>query len=121
MDELMPEASCENAVRWIDTSCMIVDCLTKRMDPIVLIRLMPTGTISLQATVESGLAKLRKRKNREAKKLAEQEATENMGYSSLNSYVQRKCDCGNNDIWNAKRLLRYEVSRPKELKLYHQA
>ena len=51
LDDLMPEATCENAVRWIDTSCMIVDCLTKRMDPKVLIRVMRTGTVSLQPTV----------------------------------------------------------------------
>ena len=73
-DELMPEATCENAAFWIDTSCMIVDCLTKRMDPIALIRLMRTDTISLHATVYSELAKLRKRKNKKAKKLAEQAA-----------------------------------------------
>ena len=52
---------------------MIVDCLTKRMDPTVLIRLMRTGTISLQPTVESDLAKLRKQKDRKAKKVGEQE------------------------------------------------
>ena len=50
LDDLMPQATCENAVRWIDTSCMIVVCLTKRMDPTVLIRLMRASTISLQPT-----------------------------------------------------------------------
>ena len=30
LDELEPEDVAENAVRWIDTSTMIVDCLTKR-------------------------------------------------------------------------------------------
>ena len=56
LDDLMPEATCENAARWINTSCMIADCLTNRMDPAVLIRFMRTGTISLQPTVESELA-----------------------------------------------------------------
>ena len=31
LDELLPEDAAENAVRWIDTSRMIVDCLTKKM------------------------------------------------------------------------------------------
>ena len=88
LDDLMPEATCENAVRWIDTSCMIVDCLTKRTDPTVLIRLMRTGTISLQPTVESELAKLTTQKNRKAKKLAEQQYIVSTGYMSLSRYVQ---------------------------------
>ena len=33
MDDLEPEDIAENAVRWIDTSCMVVDCLTKKMKP----------------------------------------------------------------------------------------
>ena len=93
LDDLMPEATCEHAVRWIDTICMVVDCLTKRMDPSVLIRLMRTGTISLQATVDSELAKLRKQKNRKAKKLAEKEVTESKGYLLLSRWLQRRYDC----------------------------
>ena len=53
LDELLPEDRCENAVRWIDTSCMIVDALTKNMNPGVLIKLMQTGRLNLQAAVES--------------------------------------------------------------------
>ena len=113
LDDLMPEATCENAVRWIDTRCMIVDCLTKRMDPKVLVRLMRTGTVNLQPTVESELAKLRKQKNRKAKKLAEQECTESIGYMSLSRYIQERYDCGNNDTWNSSRRLRYAL--PKSL------
>ena len=68
LDELMPEDVAENAVRWIDTSCMVVDCLTKRMKPDVLLNLTTTGTLSLKATPESQLLKLRKQKLRRAKK-----------------------------------------------------
>ena len=123
LDDLMPEATCENAVRWIDTSAMIVDCLTKRMDPTVLIRLMRTGTLNLQPTVESELAKLRKQKNRKAKKLAEQEAKDaevSTGYMSLSRYIQRRYDCGDSVTWNSQRICRY--ARPKIAdKLYAKA
>merc|ERR1711966_355029 len=40
LDELMPADVAENAVRWIDTSCMIVDCLTKKMKPDVILQLI---------------------------------------------------------------------------------
>ena len=108
LDDLMPEATCENAVRWIDTSCMVVDCLTKRMDPSVLIRLMRTGTISLQATVESELSKLRKQKNRKAKKLAEKTEIESKGYLSLSRWLQKRYDCGDNVTWSSQRKLCYQ-------------
>ena len=120
LDDLMPEATCENAVRWIDTSAMIVDCLTKRMDPTVLIRLMRTGTLNLQPTVESELAKLRKQKNRKAKKLADQDAAESVGYLSLSRYIQKRYDCGDGVTWNSQRILRYEKPRI-EKKLYAKA
>ena len=68
LDELMPEEVAENAIRWIDTSCMVVDCLTKRMKPDVLLNLTTTGTLSLKATPESQLLKLRKQKLRRAKR-----------------------------------------------------
>ena len=29
LDDLEPEDIAENVVRWIDTSCIVVDCLTK--------------------------------------------------------------------------------------------
>ena len=50
LDELLPEDMAENAIRWIDTSCMIVDCLTKRMDAKVLLKLMKHG--KLDFTIE---------------------------------------------------------------------
>ena len=73
LDELLPEDVCENAVRWIDTSCMVVDCLTKRMRPDVLLKLMSFGKLDLKPTDESVLSKLRKQRQRAAKKLAEKD------------------------------------------------
>ena len=67
LDELLPEEVAENAVRWIDTSCMVVDCLTKRMRLDVLVNLIETGILSLKATPESQLLKLRKQKLRAAR------------------------------------------------------
>ena len=69
LDELLPEEIAENAVRWIDTGCMIVDCLTKRMRPDLMVKLMISGRLCLRATPESQLLKLRKQKLRAQKKL----------------------------------------------------
>ena len=68
LDELFPEDIAENAVRWIDTSCMVVDCLTKKMKPDVMLKLMKSGRLSLRPTPESQLLKLRKQKLRKARK-----------------------------------------------------
>ncbi len=68
MDELEAPEIAENAVRWIDTSCMIVDCLTKRMKADVLHKVIKEGKLSLKPTPESQLLKMRKAKQREAKK-----------------------------------------------------
>ena len=70
LDDLLPENVAENAVRWIDTSCMVVDCLTKRMGPDILLKLMETGRLDLKPTTESQLLKLRKQKQRASKKTA---------------------------------------------------
>ena len=75
LDELLPEDVAENAVRWIDTSCMVVDCLTKRMKPDVMLTLMRTGRLDLNPTVESQMLKLRKQKLRASKKGSAPEAT----------------------------------------------
>eukprot|EP00973_Karenia_brevis_P086641 12014508-Karenia_brevis.AAC.1 len=53
LDELLPEHAAENAVRWIDTSCMVVDCLTKKTKPDVLMRLMKSGRLSWRPMPES--------------------------------------------------------------------
>ena len=70
LEELPPEALAENAVRWIDTSCMIVDCLTKKMKPDVMHQLQESGRLSLKATAESVTQKMCKRKSRAAKTAA---------------------------------------------------
>ena len=70
LDELEPEDVAEKAVRWIDTSTMIVDCLTKRMRPDTLLKFMLSGHLDLKASDESTLSKLRKQKQRAAKKVA---------------------------------------------------
>ena len=63
-----PEHIAENAVRWIDTSCMVVDCLTKKMKPDLMLRLTEQGKLCLRPTVESRMLKLRKQKLRAEKK-----------------------------------------------------
>ena len=68
LDELLPETVSENAIRWIDTSCMIVDCLTKRMDAAVLLKLMKHGQLDLNPAAESTLLKMRKAKQRAKKR-----------------------------------------------------
>ena len=90
LDELLPESTCENAVRWIDTSCMIVDSLAKKMDPSVLLKVMQDGVINLQATVDSAMKKLKKQKARRAKKEAEKENEhQSQGFVALLSYVDK--------------------------------
>ena len=74
LDELQPPEIVENIVKWIDTSCMIVDCLTEKMKPYVLIKLMKMGKIKLKPSVESQMLKLQKSKQRRAKKEKEQMA-----------------------------------------------
>ena len=60
LDELEPEDVAENAVRWIDTSTMIVDCLTKRMRPKVILKFKHEGHLDLKASEEDTLSKATK-------------------------------------------------------------
>ena len=55
--------------RWIDTSCMIADPLTKNMAPDVLVNAMTTGVMDLRPTEESIMIKER---NRVARKEAKE-------------------------------------------------
>ena len=64
LDELLPEDAAENAIRWIDTSCMIVDSLTKKMKPDILLSTIQTGRFTLIPTAESEVLKMKKRKQR---------------------------------------------------------
>ena len=66
LDELLPDDIAEKAIRWIDTSCMVVDCLTKRMKPDVMLKLMKNGRLNLKPTNESVLLKMRKQKASES-------------------------------------------------------
>ena len=59
-EELPADYKATNIVRWIDTSVMIADCLTKKMQPDVMLKLMHSGRLSLEASPESKLLKLRK-------------------------------------------------------------
>ncbi len=61
MDEL--DDSCPDVVRWIDTSTMPSDCLTKYMKPDRLMDMLQTGTLDLVATAQSLLIKMRKQKS----------------------------------------------------------
>ena len=64
LDELLPEDAAENAIRWIDTSCMIVDSLTKKMKPDILLSTIQTGRFTLVPTAESEVLKMKKRQQR---------------------------------------------------------
>ena len=47
---------------------MVVDCLTKRMRPDLMIRMMVSGKLCLRASPENKLLKLRKQKLRAQRK-----------------------------------------------------
>ena len=46
LDGLLLEDVAENAVRRIQTICMVVDCQTRRMKPVVMTKTMETGQLS---------------------------------------------------------------------------
>ena len=54
---------CPDTVRWIDTSTMPCDCLTKYMKPDRLLEMLETGILDLAATAQSILIKMRKQKS----------------------------------------------------------
>ena len=68
------DESCSDMLRWIDTTAMIADCLTKAMKPGRLIDALQ-GHLDLRATPEGELVKLRRQKA----KLAEIMPEENHG------------------------------------------
>ena len=76
LDELLPEDVAEHAIRWIDTSCMSVDSLTKKMKPDVVLNTMMKSRISLRPTAQSQLVKLKKQKNRAKRKEEEGQGRE---------------------------------------------
>ena len=67
-DTLSEQAT--DKVRWIDTSTMLADPLTKNMKPLRLLEFLESGTIDLEATDESKLQKMLKQKQRKSAKEA---------------------------------------------------
>ena len=67
-DTLSEEAT--DKVRWIDTSTMLADPLTKNMKPLRLLEFLESGIIDLEATDESKLQKMLKQKQRKSAKEA---------------------------------------------------
>ena len=65
-EELPKEREARQVIRWIDTSAMVVDCMTKKMKADVLIRTFQ-GTLDVRPTPESLLTKMRKQKFRQNK------------------------------------------------------
>ena len=82
-DELPPDTVAENVVRWIDTSAMIVDCLTKKMSPEVMHKLQTSGILDLNPTAESVTTKMKKGKQRRAK--TEVKDRERMAAEAINA------------------------------------
>ena len=58
----------QDKVRWIDTSTMIADPVTKLMKPTRLIKCLQSGVLSLEPTKEAQMSKLMKKAQRAAKK-----------------------------------------------------
>jgi hypothetical protein len=67
VDEL--DDSCPDSIRWIDTSTMPSDCLTKYMKPDRLMDMMRTGVLDLVPTAQSLLIKMRKQKSQKGNSL----------------------------------------------------
>ena len=70
------EHSCGDYPRWIDTSTMIADPLTKSMDPTRLVETLMTGKLDLRPTPESLAIKAKNRQLRKNKKENEKRAQE---------------------------------------------
>ena len=65
-----------DVVRWIDTSTMLADPLTKNMKPNRLLEFLDTGVLDLEPTPESVVAKMMKQKQRQAAKQGKSEDAE---------------------------------------------
>ena len=70
------EHSCGDYPRWIDTSTMIADPLTKSMDPTRLVNALMTGKLDLRPTPESLAIKAKNRQLRKNKKENDKRAQE---------------------------------------------
>ena len=96
-DELPAETVAENAVRWIDTSIMVVDCLTKKMSPEVVHRVQSLCELNLEATPESKTLKMRKQKQRAAKTKANDDARNANSVEMSNTWNVCIAQCSNKD------------------------
>jgi hypothetical protein len=67
----------QDVVRWIDTSTMIADCLTKHMDPQRLMHTLKTGVLDLTPTDSSILQKMKKQKGRQNRVHIDEATAEN--------------------------------------------
>ena len=74
MDQLSEEDF--DKVRWIDTSTMLADPLTKNMKPQRLLDFLDTGRLDLEPTPESVVAKMMKQKQRQSAKNRQDEVEE---------------------------------------------
>ena len=64
--------------KWIDTSVMLADCLTKAMDPERLVQTLQTGIFDMRPTALSLMIKEKNRQSRKATKLAAKSATDDI-------------------------------------------
>lgn len=62
------EEPTHDKVRWIDTSTMLADPLTKNMKPIRLLEFLESGILDLEATDASKIAKMMKQRQRKQAK-----------------------------------------------------
>jgi light-regulated signal transduction histidine kinase (bacteriophytochrome) len=88
-DELPDPKIARNAIRWIDTSAMPVDCMTKRMKPESLIPVL-NGRLDLTPTAASTMLKIRKQKLRRNKSETRREAED--AYASTTAVAKEKED-----------------------------
>ena len=88
-DELPDPKIARNAIRWIDTSAMPVDCMTKRMKPESLIPVL-NGRLDLTPTAASTMLKIRKQKLRRNKSETRREAED--AYASTTAVAKKKED-----------------------------
>ena len=80
----------QDKVRWIDTSTMVADPLTKGMSPERLVDFMTTGLLDLEATPESKIAKMMKQKQR-AKVREEKQQSKDVDNSNQGPHKLMEC------------------------------
>jgi hypothetical protein len=84
LDDKPDERSCSDMIFWIDTDVMLADCLTKQMDPDVLLNTMKSGIWDPSQPIESLQKKRIKQMQRSKKKRDDWEGEKRVA-------VQNKC------------------------------